>query len=421
MATLSGDVAADFAAIVPGVRAYFDMVNAEGGVDGRKIVLAKALDDGTAQQRRQVTRTLVQQDHVFARRRRGHRLLHRGQPFLVQTGTPTFGFATQNDWTPAPRTCSRPTARWSVLDDRALLRLRGASKLHAHVAAVDRLRRPAVGRRVPATPSTALGKYGVPVGYTDLSPSRSAIDLSSDVVHMKQAGVDFVVSCMDVPGNMHLSRAMQQNGLGGRQAAVARRLRPSDAAPVPLAHAAHLLPGPARAVPGGRGVPRARSPGLENYIATMNRYEPADTYSEVAIEGWLSAALFVARPPGGRARSHPGRVGRGDQPALRPSPAGGPHTPVNWTVGHTRLTSPSCETFVEAVGTTSRWSSTTARRSVVCFPTGRTANLAHPVPPPPGHARGLTDGRRREAVPQLRRARGPLRVAPTPSWRWGWC
>ena len=45
--------------------AYLDMVNAHGGVYGRKIVLSEALDDGTVNNE-QVTRTLVQQDHVFA-------------------------------------------------------------------------------------------------------------------------------------------------------------------------------------------------------------------------------------------------------------------------------------------------------------------------------------------------------------------
>jgi len=34
---------------------------------------------------------------------------------------------------------------------------------------------------------------------------------------MKQAGVDLVVSCMDVSGNLGLARTMQQNGLGNTQ------------------------------------------------------------------------------------------------------------------------------------------------------------------------------------------------------------
>ena len=40
ISTQTGILAADFGSLVPGVRAYFDMVDAHGGVDGRKIVLA---------------------------------------------------------------------------------------------------------------------------------------------------------------------------------------------------------------------------------------------------------------------------------------------------------------------------------------------------------------------------------------------
>jgi len=40
LATLSGPLASSNEGIVAGVKAYFDMVNAKGGVDGRKLDLA---------------------------------------------------------------------------------------------------------------------------------------------------------------------------------------------------------------------------------------------------------------------------------------------------------------------------------------------------------------------------------------------
>src|SRR6202034_3203283 len=210
VATLSGGLAADFAPIVPGVRAYLDMVNADGGVYGRKIVLTKALDDGTVNNE-QVTRTLVQQDHVFAIVGMATALFT-SAPFLVQTGTPTFGYAIQNDWTPAKNLFA---AFGSVIDYSTTEAFFPyiASKLHARVAAV-------VAYNVPQSADecqdaiTALKEYGISVGYSDLAVPIGD-SLSSDVVHMKQAGVDFVVSCMDVPGTLELSRAIQQNGLTG--------------------------------------------------------------------------------------------------------------------------------------------------------------------------------------------------------------
>jgi ABC-type branched-subunit amino acid transport system substrate-binding protein len=62
---LSGEAAA-FGSVGPGAKAYFDYVNAHGGVYGRKIVY-RYYDDGYDPARTvQLTRQLVEQDHVFA-------------------------------------------------------------------------------------------------------------------------------------------------------------------------------------------------------------------------------------------------------------------------------------------------------------------------------------------------------------------
>jgi branched-chain amino acid transport system substrate-binding protein len=79
VASLTGPIPADFAPIFDGVKAYLDMVNAEGGVDGRKIEFRYPLDDGSnASQDTDQVRTLVEQDHVFA---------------VVGVGTPSFAGA----------------------------------------------------------------------------------------------------------------------------------------------------------------------------------------------------------------------------------------------------------------------------------------------------------------------------------------
>jgi branched-chain amino acid transport system substrate-binding protein len=62
---LSGEAAA-FGSVGPGAKAYFDYVNAKGGVNGRKIDY-RFLDDGYDPARTvQLTRQLVEQDKVFA-------------------------------------------------------------------------------------------------------------------------------------------------------------------------------------------------------------------------------------------------------------------------------------------------------------------------------------------------------------------
>lgn len=64
-APLTGEAAA-FGSVAPGARAYFDYVNAKGGVNGRKISYTYYDDAYNPAQTVQLTRRLVEQDHVFA-------------------------------------------------------------------------------------------------------------------------------------------------------------------------------------------------------------------------------------------------------------------------------------------------------------------------------------------------------------------
>src|SRR3954464_6702185 len=63
---LTGPAAAGYSKIAPATKAYFDYVNANGGINGRKITY-KIMDDGyNPANTQQVVRELVLQDKVFA-------------------------------------------------------------------------------------------------------------------------------------------------------------------------------------------------------------------------------------------------------------------------------------------------------------------------------------------------------------------
>ena len=62
---LTGEAAA-FGTVGPGAKAYFDYVNAKGGVNGRKIEYRYYDDAYNPAQTVQLTRRLVEQDKVFA-------------------------------------------------------------------------------------------------------------------------------------------------------------------------------------------------------------------------------------------------------------------------------------------------------------------------------------------------------------------
>ncbi len=378
LATLSGPVAADFAPIVPGVKAYLDMVNAHGGVYGRRIVLGHVADDGSNPTTdTDLARTLVEQDHVFAIVGVATAFFS-AATFLAQSGTPTFGYATEPNWSPAPNLFA---AYGSIIDysSTAPFFAYVAKRLHAHAAGV-------ISYGIPQSSAecrvaiTAFHKYGIRVGYADLSVPYGS-DLSSDVQHMKQAKVDFVVSCMDVPGNIELSRALQQYGVKG-----VHQLWLDGYDESTLHRYSSLMQGVYFIV---EHVPfqasrefRHAFPGLDRYISVMGKYEPGYVDNEVAMDGWLSAALFVA----GLRAAGPHPTQQGLVRAINDITdftGGGLTTPVDWRIAHTTVTSPTCDAFVTVRGDRFDVTFNRGKDIWVCFPTSN-PNVTHPVAPPPG-------------------------------------
>ena len=97
MSTLTGPIASNFESLVPGIQAYYDYVNAHGGVDGRKIQLTYNTDDtGNPSQDTALEHTLVDQDHVFAVA--GVATAFFTPTYFVQTCTPTFGYNVTGNW-----------------------------------------------------------------------------------------------------------------------------------------------------------------------------------------------------------------------------------------------------------------------------------------------------------------------------------
>ncbi len=115
ISTITGVGAGDFVGLIPGVQAYFDMVNAQGGINGRKLVLAHSLDDGGSPSTfSQLAHTLVQQDHLFA----AFISTFWFTPNLfVESGTPTYGYDVTGNWSGSPNLFG---AGGSTLDYQAL-------------------------------------------------------------------------------------------------------------------------------------------------------------------------------------------------------------------------------------------------------------------------------------------------------------
>jgi ABC-type branched-subunit amino acid transport system substrate-binding protein len=344
IANISGPLSSDFAPLVNGVEAYFSMVNAAGGVDGRRLVLGYRRDDqGSATTDLTVAQQLIEQDHVFA-------IVGVGTPFfggasyLAHLGVPTFGYMVSSDWSDGP---SLYGGYGSYLDFSTAVMGYAYVAKGLHVASVG-----VVAYPVPQSASacraavTGFKSFGVPVGFEDVAFGFGA-DPVADVLQMKAHHVDFVLTCLDLTGNVAFARAIAQNGLSVHQLWLDGYDRGTVQQYGSLMNGVifsleHVPFEAATSFPG-------KYPGMETYIQQMQRYQPGYAYNEIALDGWISAAQFVAGLRAvGRHLSQAKLVAAINRTS--DFTADGIIPPQDWTRGHTGPgLGPFCGTYVEIV------------------------------------------------------------------------
>jgi branched-chain amino acid transport system substrate-binding protein len=376
IANITGPLSADFAPVVNGVEAYFSMVNAQGGVHGRKLVLKYQTDDqGSPSQDLTAAQTLVERDHVFA-------VVGVGTPFfggasyLAQQGIPTFGYSTSSDW---------QDGKSLFADYGSVLCFACGGPGDAYAA--QQLGAKSIGVLAYSVPqsaaaceaaATAMKLGGLPVTFTDFAfPFGS--DPTADVLKMKSLNVDLLFTCLDVNGNINVSRAIIQNGLTMNQIWFNGYDRGT------LQQYSSLMQGvyfglqhvPFEAATAFPGV----YPGLETYLSEMDKYQKQYTYNETALDGWVAADQFVTglKALGSAVPTQKALVDTlNTETAFT---ADGLTTPVDWTTGHTKAVPPYCQASVKVVGSSFEVANVQGAHEVfVCFNGGS----ATPVTPKPG-------------------------------------
>jgi ABC-type branched-subunit amino acid transport system substrate-binding protein len=376
ISTLSGILAADFGSLVPGVKAYFSMVDAHGGVDGRKIVLAYDLDDaGLASQFQSATHTAIDQDHAFAVAVSSYWFT---PSYFAATCTPTYGYNVDGNWAGPPNLFA---AGGSVLT------LRTIAPAVAYL--VDRTRSKSIAilaygvstsSDLCRTTGDLLRRAGYRVSFTDLQLPPIDANLAPDVQRIQRAGADFVISCMTVTGNVGLARDIQQYGLhvhqlwfDGADASVVKKYTKLlqgvyfDVQTVPES-AATRFPGV--------------YPGLTTYLKAMKRYAPGYADNALALDGWVSAALMVAGiEAAGRHLTQASVVAATNR--ITDFTAGGLQEPVDWKTAHTLPTRVACSAFEQVKGTVVAPALGKGKQVFLCFEVSKVRH-PHPVAPPPG-------------------------------------
>ncbi len=379
VSTQTGPIAANFDAFTPGMKAYFDMVNAKGGVNGRKINITNALDDGgNPTTFTQLAHTLLQQDQVFAV---GASTYWFTPSLFVQTKTPTFGYDVSGNWSgPNNLFAAGGSVQAYSLGAGAVSYLVKQTKSKS-VAFISYGSGITSSYNACHTDAQLLTAAGINVGYVDLAASLGG-SYTSAVQRMQGVGTDFVVSCMASSDNITLARTLQQYGLNVHQLwfdgydlsllsqyqSLMQDVYLNVNTSVPFS-ATTVFPG--------------KYPGVQSYLTEMAKYAPNFIYSQEALQGWESGALLTEGIT--RAGANLTQQNVIDQiNQLTNFTAGGVSSVVNWTAGHNRPTYPNCSAFVQVKGKQFLPALTRGSQVFLCYPKG--VNLKNPTlaTPPAG-------------------------------------
>lgn len=398
LSSQTGPLPADFAPVVAGASAYLAQLNTSGGVDGRTIDLADSLDDfSSPSEDASQARTLVDEDHVFAVVAVATPLFT-GASYLASHDVPTFGLNVNPNsaWSAGPSMFGN-TGSYSNFSQPQLQAAFLAEQNHVTSAAVLAYN-VAQSQQGCEGVENAFTTYGVHVAYEDTSIPAPAIDLHADVNRMKAAGVDMVVSCMDLGGNVLLAQTMQQAGLGGALQYWFDGYDPSTLSQfgkymqntyfllseVPF-EVTQLYPG--------------QYPGMDRFQAALRRYEPGTPPSGAALAGWMSADLFTTGLRAiGRDVTRTRLVRAINR--LTDYTADGIEPPVDWRTAHSPVSGTTrCSAFVKVEGDKFVPVYGTAPSVFTCFP------VVDPAGPPIVPVVPLPAG-----VPPL----PPMPVSPVP-------
>lgn len=379
----TGEFAANFSSLIYGERAYFDYINAQGGVNGRKIDYKYPLDDGgNPSQFNQLVSTLINQDHVFAIT--GVASAFFTPNLFVEAKIPTYGYNVSDNW-------AGPNNLFAAGGGGSVQYLPGQTPEVAYL--IDQTHAKSVAILAYGVAASAglcqqdakgLTAAGVKVSYADYKIPYPGTTVATDVQRLKQAGADFVLSCMDVQGNITLARDIKQYGVhatqfwfnGNDQSTLDQNESLMQNVYFYIDHVPFLAS-------------QADYPGLKLYLSMMKKYEPKYVTNELALQGWESASLFVQGVKmAGNDLTQANVIKQTN--TLTDFNAGGLSTPTNWKdAGHSGHAPPYCAAYIQVKGTKYVPVLNTSKNSVfVCFKTTSGKNPQPNKKLPPGTPNG---------------------------------
>jgi ABC-type branched-subunit amino acid transport system substrate-binding protein len=342
ISTQTGPISSNFSSLIYGEKAYFDYINSQGGINGRKINYKFALDDGgSGSTFNQLATTLINQDHVFAIT--GVATAFFSPNIVAEAKIPTYGYNVTNNWS-GPSNLFAAGGSVQYLPPEAAEAAYVMNKTKSKSIAILAY---GIAASNAACSAAAFGltAAGYKVSYTDLKVNYPGTTVATDVQRMKSAGSDSVLSCMDVQGNITMARAIQQQGLkinqfwlnGNDQQTLDQNQSLMQGIYFYVSHVPFTEP-------------TSKYPALKLYLTEMKKYEPKYVYDEVAMQGWESAVLFAdGVKAAGKNLTQANVIAQTNK--LTAFTANGLIPPVNWTKGgHSGHVPPYCAAYIQVKG-----------------------------------------------------------------------
>lgn len=209
-------LAGDYRTFADGIQAYFNKVNAEGGIYGRKLVISSQRDDGFINNQQTVKSSLAQ-DNAFATFVATP--LFYGAPDLAASNPPmpTFTWNINQEFAGKPNFFGNLGALCFTCKGQVnpfIAREAGFTRV-----AVLAYSAPAASPQCAAGVKGSFEKYpSAKVVYFDANIPLGAADLSAQVAQMKERNVQLVFPCTDQREVVILAKEMAKQRLDAVQA-----------------------------------------------------------------------------------------------------------------------------------------------------------------------------------------------------------
>jgi ABC-type branched-subunit amino acid transport system substrate-binding protein len=336
VASITNPLNAPYGDIFKGVKAYFAKVNKAGGIYGRKLEVSSERDDQTTQNLREV-QGLISEDNVFAALGMATIFdFSGGSKALEANGMPTFGWNINSDWNKQNLFgnsgalcigCEGIELPWMAKQlDKKVIGVLAYSVDNSKDCAKG------VQKSFDKFPSAKVGFYSDSLSFGD-------VDFSVEVSKMKEAGVDFITTCMDTNGVLAVAKEARKQKLNAIQ------YLPNGYDQAFMKANGDFFEGSYVRVPFVPFETNPKPKGLDEYLTWMEH--EGDTPNELTTYGWINAAMFVQ----GLKAAGPNFTQQKVVDAINKNTAdtaGGMIPPIDWTTQHTETRPPvGCAALVK--------------------------------------------------------------------------